>query len=191
MSGTDNTITDVRTNVPPALVGKAVEGLEAVIVARDDMAWGTVRIHAGDATFDVTNTLRDLPINDVGDDEEFAVLSVSEAGTGELHVEDVDKASGWCELNATITDVALVNGHVTATEADSVIMERAYTQAVVLELDDGDYLVLDKGPWFSEMITIGMGSSWEELVYDDSQDWEDDPEEPAVHYSWERLLARA
>lgn len=53
----------------------------------------------------------------------------------------------------------------------------------------GGCLMLDKGAWFSKMIIIDMGDSWEGLVYDDSQNWEDDPKEPEVHYDWTRYSA--
>ncbi|MDO4796557.1 MAG: hypothetical protein Q4A01_00890 [Coriobacteriales bacterium] len=172
------------------VVGRTITALEAVIVARDDVAWGTVRIHAGDAPIDVTTALRDLIINDEGDTEEFGVLAVAEADPDALRVDGVDEEPSWCDIGADVAGVMLVNGHVTATEDGTAIMERAYTQAIVFALARGGCLVLDKGAWFSEMITIGMGDSWEDLVYDDSQDWEDDPEEPEVHYGWKRSMKR-
>ena len=147
-------------------------------------------MHAADASVDITATLEDLPINDEGDTEEFGVLTVFEAAPGELCIVGVDKEISRCDISAIVSDIALVNSHVTATEGKTVTMERAYTQAIVFALAGGNYLVLDKGPWFSEMITIGMGANWTDLVYDDSQDWEDDPEEPEVHYCCRRLVER-
>ena len=37
--------------------------------------------------------------------------------------------------------------------------------------------MLDKEVWFSEIIVIKRGKSVEELLYDESIIWEDDPEE--------------
>ena len=190
MSEASYTIAPDEIGLLRNIVGRTLEALEAVIVARDDMAWGTVRIHAGEASVDVTNALRNLPINDEGDTEEFGVLEVTKARPGELHVDGVDKDSSWCSIGTTVSSVMLVNGYATATESGTDIMERAYTQAIVFELEGGGFLVLDKGAWFSEMITIGVGESWEGLVYDDSQDWEDDPEEPEIHYRWQRSTQR-
>ncbi|MDO4808010.1 MAG: hypothetical protein Q4A07_12290 [Coriobacteriales bacterium] len=66
---------------------------------------------------------------------------------------------------------------------------RVHMQDILFALAGGGCLMLDKGAWFSEMIIIGMGDSWEGLVYDDSQNWEDDPEEHEVHYDWSRYFA--
>lgn len=86
--------------------------------------------------------------------------------------------------------VALVNGLVTTFDEGTAVVRRAYTQAIAFELQSGDLLVLDKGAWFGEMISIAMGTTLGDLVYDDSADWEDDPEEPSVHFTWERGLVR-
>lgn len=190
MSGINFKITDSGTKSLGNLIGKTIQGLETAIVARDDMALGTVRMYVEDASIDITTTLKDLPINNEGDTEEFGVLTVSEAAPGELCIEGVDKEISWCNISASISGITLVNSHVTATEGGTSMMERVYTQAIVFELAEGNYLVLDKGPWFSEMITIGMGAIWKDLVYDDSQDWEDDPEEPEIHYRWQQSVER-
>ena len=45
--------------------------------------------------------------------------------------------------------------------------------------------MLDKEAWFSEMIIIKRGKSVEELLYDESINWEDDPEEdPTTHFEF-------
>jgi hypothetical protein len=38
------------------------------------------------------------------------------------------------------------------------------------------------------MITINMGPEPSVFISDDSEDWEDDPEEPSIHYGWERAF---
>ncbi|MDO4539099.1 MAG: hypothetical protein Q4B54_13125 [Coriobacteriales bacterium] len=165
-------------------------GLEAVIVARDDMAWSTVRIHTSLARFDISVNLQDLPINDEGDVEEFGVLEVSQACDDEMRLEDVDKDPEWWAIGKRVDTIVLVNSHVVVRENASVIMDRMYTQAIVIGLEDKSYLILDKGAWFSEMITISIDNDWKRHIYDDSQDWEDDPEEPNVHYEWHRSFER-
>ena len=46
--------------------------------------------------------------------------------------------------------------------------------------------MLDKEVWFSEMIIIKRGKSVEELLYDESINWEDDPEEdPTTRFEFQ------
>ena len=45
--------------------------------------------------------------------------------------------------------------------------------------------MLDKEEWFSEMIVIKRSGDLEETLYDESVNWEDDPEEdPTAHYEF-------
>lgn len=141
-----------------------------------------------DAVIDVAVGLQDLPLNSDGDVEEFGVLTVSEAEPGALNIEGADKEAGWCDVGMPVMGITLVNDHVAAFEGGRGTMARSFTQAIVFALADGSSLVLDKGAWFSETITIGTGAAWEDCVYDSSQDWENDPEEPEVRYVWERVL---
>ena len=188
MSGVNFTIAQEGIELLREARGTTMVSLEAVIIARNDMAWGTVRIHLADAVIDIAVGLQDLPLNSDGDVEEFGVLTVSEAEPGSLSVEGVDKEAEWYNVGMPVTGITLVNDHVSAFEGGRETMERSFTQAIVFTLADGSHLVLDKGAWFSEMITIGKGAAWEDCVYDSSQDWENDPEEPEVRYVWKRTL---
>ncbi|MDO4806741.1 MAG: hypothetical protein Q4A07_05780 [Coriobacteriales bacterium] len=188
MPSIDCTITGEGVELLGAIKGATISALEAVIAARENMAWRTVRIHLGDAAVDVTVSLRNLPVNSEGDVEEFGTLAVSVAGPGTLRVEGVDKETEWRDVGAKVAGITLVNDHVVASEHGQVIMERSFTQVIVFDLADDSSLVLDKGTWFSEMIAIGAGEVWRNLVYESSQDWADDPEEPSVRYGWTRTL---
>jgi len=68
--------------------------------------------------------------------------------------------------------------------------DRSYTQAIVFELVSGRVLVLDKGPWFSETVSINRGAGVSDLISDTAGDWEDDPDEPLVHHVWAQTFVR-
>lgn len=171
-------------------IGSVITSLDAVIVARDNVAWNTVRVNTTAGSFDVSNLVEDLPVNGDGDVEGFGVLSLAEAATPTLEVDGVDRDVTTCPIGEAAAGVTLVNGRVTTFDEGTALVRRAYTQAIAFELQSGDLLVLDKGAWFGEMISIAMGTTLGDLVYDDSADWEDDPEEPSVHFAWERDLIR-
>ena len=45
--------------------------------------------------------------------------------------------------------------------------------------------MLDKEVWFSEMIVLKNGERIEDLLYDESVNWEDDPDEdPSTHFAF-------
>ncbi len=45
--------------------------------------------------------------------------------------------------------------------------------------------MLDKEVWFSEMIVLKNGERIENLLYDESVNWEDDPDEdPSTHFEF-------
>lgn len=45
--------------------------------------------------------------------------------------------------------------------------------------------MFDKEVWFSELIVIKNGNSIGDLLYDESVNWEDDPEEdPSTHFEF-------
>lgn len=189
MSGVNKTIDSEGITALRGIIGKRIESIDAYIVARDNVAWRAVRINCDGTALDIINELEHLPINDEGDTEEMSSLRVMSSETDVLAVDDVDTGASTCEIGTTVTGVTLVNGRVVTRDCGRVIADRAYTQAIAFGLSSGESLVLDKGAWFSEMIAIGMGDP-EDLVYDDALDWEDDPEDPDVHFSWSRSLIR-
>jgi hypothetical protein len=189
MSGVNKTINVDGMKVLRSIVDEAIVSLEAVIVARDNVAWGVVRLNTTSGPVEVRNRIEELPINDEGETDEFGVLSVM-VTNGAFVVDDVDQEASVCPLDETVTGITLINGRVVTYEDGEAIADRSYTQAIVFELASGEYLVLDKGAWFSEMISINMGPSPSVFISDDSEDWEDDPEEPSIHYGWERAFVR-
>ena len=187
MSGVNKTIDSEGIEALRGIIGKRIDSIDAYIVARDNVAWKAVRINCDGHALDVMNGLEYLPINDEGDTEEMGILRVAPGDTETLVVDDVDTDASTCEIGATVMGVTLVNGRVVTKDCGRVIADRSYTQAIAFGLSSGESLVLDKEAWFSEMISVGMGDP-EDLVYDDAIDWEDDPEDPDVHFSWSRQV---
>lgn len=185
MSDANKTICSEGITALREIIGKRIDSIDAYIVARDNVAWRAVRINCDGTALDVINELQYLPINDEGDTEEMSSLRVAPGGTGMFVVDDVNFEACTCEVGEVVAGITLLNGRVVTTDQGRVIADRAYTQAIAFGLSSGGSLVLDKGAWFSEMIAIGMGDP-EDLVYDDSLDWEDDPEDPDIHFSWSR-----
>ena len=63
-------------------------------------------------------------------------------------------------------------------------MAPEYPQAIALRTESG-VIMFDKEVWFSETIVIKRGESIDELLYDESVNWEDDPEEdPTTHFEF-------
>ena len=59
-----------------------------------------------------------------------------------------------------------------------------YPQAIAFRTDSG-VIMLDKEVWFSELLVIKRGDSVDELLYDESVNWEDDSEEdPTTHFEF-------
>ena len=92
-----------------------------------------------------------------------------------LEVDGVDRDVTTCPIGEAVVGVTLVNGLVTTFDEGTAVVRRAYTQAIAFELQSGDLLALDKGAWFGEMISIAMGTTLGDLVYDDSANWKTTP----------------
>ena len=59
-----------------------------------------------------------------------------------------------------------------------------YPQAIAFRTDSG-VIVLEKEVWFSELLAIERGDSIDALLYDESVNWEDDPDEdPTTHFEF-------
>lgn len=171
------------------LIGATIVSMDAVLVDNDNSAWNTVRIHAKKGSVDISNLLEELPLNDEGDTDEYAVMSVAAAPDENLVVDAITADTSACIVNQVVSGVLLAEGRVKTFYKGKELTDRTYTQAVILRLSDDSYLVFDKEAWFEEIITIKRGESLIELLYDESPDWEDDFEEkPDTHYELTRAL---
>ena len=77
-----------------------------------------------------------------------------------------------------VNDIADVFGDVMP------VARLEYPQAIAFTTNS-DVIMLDKEVWFYEMIVIKRGGSADEMLYDESVNWEDDPEEnPTTHFEF-------
>lgn len=164
-------------------VGKTLTSLQGVMLG--DVAWHTVRVETDGPTFDITCLQTSQPIDDQGDTDEYGVIHVDRAQAGSLEVPDIAGDAERRPIRQTIDAVYVANDEIATFSHSTLICKRKSAQAVIFKLADGTHLAIDRGVWFSEMLAISEGASVERLLYDGSQDWEDDPlEDPDTHYEF-------
>lgn len=167
-----------------SMAGQKLCSIDAVVVARDNLAWNTVRLHFAEVHVDLNNYLGEIVVDEFGSIDEFGLLSVSPASSEQLEIAEVGANTKTIDVGRKITEVQVVNNIIDVFGDGEKVATVVYPQAVVLMHDQG-FIVLDKENWFSEMIAVKMANRIEGLIYDDSVNWEDDPEEdPSTHYSF-------
>jgi hypothetical protein len=164
--------------------GTRLLSVDAVLAAPPDNSWHTVRLHFEGFDIDVNNSLGDIVVDEFGTLEEFGLLSVSEAPSGILQIPEVGADTTVLDIDQVVTSVKVVNDVADIYGDGTLVAKLEYPQCIVFGTDRG-VIVLDKEVWFSEMIVIKRGSEMGGLLYDDSVNWEDDPEEdPTTHFEF-------
>lgn len=88
------------------------------------------------------------------------------------------------EVNEIITAVTVINDLSNIYGEGAPVAKLEYPQAIVLHTGSG-IIMLDKEVWFSEMIVLKNGERIEDLLYDESVNWEDDrDEDPSTHFEF-------
>ena len=184
------TLSDTEKDILASLVGSRLVRVEAALAAPPDGAWNTVRLRTDRGSVDVSCLLETLPLNDVGDEEEFGVLSVAPAGEGRLEVPGVSADVCELPLSGAVTGVEVRGDRLDLYERGELVYSRETSKAVVLLTDLGAFC-LDRQVWFEEMLTISSGPGPDALVCDEWDGWEDDEEEePGVHYEFSKTAER-
>ncbi len=164
--------------------GKILGSIDAVIVAREDTAWNIVRLHLDGMNIDLVNSLEDITVDELGTLEEFGLLKVEKTDCETLDIPEASSDTTIFPIEESIKDVKIVSNCIDIFGNAQKVATIRYPQAVIIETES-DFIVLDKEVWFSETITIKRGKSIDGLIYDESQNWEDDPEEdPSTHYEF-------
>ena len=164
--------------------GSKLLTIDAVLAAPPDNSWNTVRLHFEDFAVDVNNFLNDIVVDEFGTLEEFGLLSISETSQEVLEIPEVGTNTTVFEIEETIKHVTVINDIADVFGDGTLVAKLEYPQAIALHTGSG-VIMLDKEVWFSEMIVIKRGKSVEELLYDESINWEDDPEEdPTTHFEF-------
>lgn len=164
--------------------GSKLLSIDAVLAAPPDNSWNTVRLHFEGFDIDVNNFLSDIVVDEFGTLEEFGLLSISEATKEVLDIPEVGADTTVFKIGETVERVTVVNDVADIYGDGTLVAKLEYPQAIALHTESG-VIMLDKEVWFSEMIVIKRGKSVDGLLYDESVNWEDDPEEdPTTHFEF-------
>lgn len=183
MSTTDKSFSSEEIGILAGTKGRRLESVDAVIAARGDMAWETVRLHLSGMDVDVNVRLGMIEVDEMGTLDEFGLMSVSPAPGDELDIPEVGADTTVFPVGEVVRDVRVVNDVIHVYGDGALVATISYPQAIMLGLDTG-WLCLDKEIWFSEMIAVKRGDDASKLVYDESVNWEDDEEDPSTHYEF-------
>jgi hypothetical protein len=186
----DNLLHEKERKLLRSCIGKQLRQFQGVMLG--DAAWHTVRLETAGPAIDITCTKTLQQVDDAGNTDEFGTMKVSIAKPETLHVPDIEGDAETRTLDGTITGVHIANERISVTVRGKTVSTRQSTQAIILELDDSSSLVVDRGVWFSEMLVVSRGNYVGSMLYDGSQDWEDDPDEdPDTHYDYASWIERA
>ena len=184
MEHTDRRLDETEESLLKRMKGSRLLSIDAVLAAAPDNSWNTVRLHFENFDIDINNYLNEIIVDEFGTLEEFGLLSVAEAAKETLSIPKVGTGTTTFEVNEIITAVTFINDLANIYGEGAPVAKLEYPQAIALHTDSG-IILLDKEVWFSEMIVIKRGESIDELLYDESINWEDDPEEdPTTHFEF-------
>lgn len=164
--------------------GSRLLSIDAVLAAPPDNSWNTVRLHFEDFDIDVNNYLGEIVVDEFGSLEEFGLLSVAAASKDTLSIPEVGTETTVMAVDAAVNGIAVINDIADIYGEGEPVAKLEYPQAIAFRTDSG-VIMLDKEVWFSELLVIKRGDSIDELLYDESVNWEDDPEEdPTTHFEF-------
>lgn len=164
--------------------GSKLLAIDAVLAAPPDNSWHTVRMHFEDFDLDINNYLSEIVVDEIGSLEEFGLLSVVEAPKSALTIPEVGADTTVFEINEIVESLTIVDDVAEIYGKGALVAKLEYPQAVAFHTQSG-VIMLDKEVWFSEMIVIKRGHSISELLYDESVNWQDDPDEdPTTHFEF-------
>ena len=184
MMRTERLFTKEELDILRACVGQVLKSFEAVVVARDNMAWQTVRLRFADVAVDISNKEETICIGEDFETDDVGVLQVKRASDEPLSIDEIEQPSCCYGVETRVCNVLCVENGVDIFDDGKLVNSRDYVQAVVMELDDGRSLVLDKQTWFGELLAFTLTDSWKAALRDESEDWLDDEDEPSTHFEF-------
>jgi hypothetical protein len=164
--------------------GSRLLSIDAVLAAPPDNSWNTVRLHFEGFDIDVNNYLNEIVVDEFGSLEEFGLLSITESSSETLSIPEVGADTTVMTIDAVVEGIAVINDIADIYGEGEPVAKLEYPQAIAFRTNSG-VIMLDKEVWFSELLVIKRGDSIDELLYDESVNWEDDPEEdPTTHFEF-------
>ena len=164
--------------------GSKLLAIDAVLAAPPDNSWNTARLHFEGFDIDVNNYLNEIIVDEFGSIEEFGLLSVVESSDEALSIPEVGTDTTVMAVDAFVDGVTVINDIADIYGGGELVAKLEYPQAIAFHTDSG-VIMLDKEVWFSELLVIKKGESIDDLLYDESVNWEDDLEEdPTTHFEF-------
>lgn len=164
--------------------GARLLSMDAVLAAPPDNSWNSVRLHFDGFDIDLSCRLHGITIDELGTVEEFGLLSVEESRPEPLDIPEVGAGTTVFPVDEVVMGVSVLNDIVRIYGDSTLVAQLEFPQAVAFTTESG-IIMLDKEVWFSEMIAVKRGDAIGPLLYDDSVNWEDDPDEdPATHFEF-------
>ena len=164
--------------------GSRLLSIDAVLAAPPDNSWNTVRLHFEGFDIDVNNYLNEIVVDEFGSLEEFGLLSITESSSETLSIPEVGTDTTVMTIDAVVDGITVINDIAEIYGEGELVAKLEYPQAIAFRTDSG-VIMLDKEVWFSELLVIKRGDSIDALLYDESVNWEDDPEEdPTTHFEF-------
>lgn len=164
--------------------GSRLLSIDAVLAAPPDNSWNTVRLHFDGFDIDVNNYLSNVVVDEFGSIEEFGLLSVTESSKETLILPEVGTDTTVMTVNGIVDAVTVVNNIAEIYGDGKLVAKLEHPQAIAFHTESG-IIMLDKEVWFSELLVIKKGERIYDLLYDESVNWEDDPEEdPTTHFEF-------
>jgi len=172
------------------LIGATLESIDAVLADNSNTAWNTVRVHTSNGSIDINCFLEELAINDEGDVDEFGIVSVQNAPNFPLEVEAISADTTKRDVNKEITGINIVTNTLETFYGNNQLVHRETVQAIIFELDSSIFLALDREVWFEEELTIKWGNDLDGLIFDDSESWEDNPDDTMTRFNYSTKIDR-
>ena len=176
------TLDDHQIELLRGLIGSQLKSYDAALAAPPDIAWNSVRLHTSAACVDINCLLANVAIDGYGNKDEHGIISIASGQDETLDVPEVSCDTSIFRVDKPITGISLVTETLSVFNHGSSFYQATTTKSVIIHLPD-DIIVLDRQAWFDESLAIGRGTNFDELIFDEWADWEDDEEEePGVHY---------
>lgn len=172
MTPVDKTITTEELSLLRSLVGQRVLSFEASPIGGTTY-YEKVRLSCDGASIVISNTFEPMDVGYIaGCGKENVGLIRVENDKGALVLSDVENGpeNATIEVGSRIISVEVVNDRITIRKGDNVTNSFAWTQAIILHLEDGD-LVIDRNIWFEVFLDVFVTADSQRSLRNTCADW--------------------
>ena len=168
----DTTLSAIEMDMLRTLVGERVESYEGVTLGPGDF-YGALRLNFPNSAVDISNLYdrvdvsfeRGMGFEDVG------TMRVSRAD-GPLRLGDIvsSRPLATVPVNLKVCGIEVVNDTIEMLDGDSVTNFFTFTQAVVLHLERGSFVV-ERSVWFEVLLSACVTDNPKLVMRDIERDW--------------------